>query len=55
MNFGKIKFFKSVGGMLITGLVSMSAEDCPSHEYVIEKGLDLPGFDLQPVKVVSTF
>ena len=55
MNFGKNQFFLSVGGMLIASLVSMSAEDCPSHEYVIEKGLHLPGFDLQPVKVVSTF
>ena len=37
--------------MLIANLVLMSAAYCPSHEYVIEKGLDWPSFDLQPVSV----
>ena len=41
--------------MLIANLVSISAADCPSNEYDIEKGLDSPVFDLQPVKEVSTF
>ena len=41
--------------MLIANLVSMSAGDSPSNEYVIEKGLDWPTFDLHPVKVVSIF
>ncbi len=48
-------FFKSVGDILIVNLVSMSAAGCRSNKYVIEKGVDRPGFDLQPVKVVSTF
>ena len=37
--------------MLISNLVWMSAADCPSTNYVIDKGQDWPGFDLQPVKV----
>ncbi len=37
--FWKNRIFKSVGDKLIANLVSMSAEDCPSNEYVIYKGL----------------
>ena len=33
----------------------MSAEDIPSNDNVVEKGLAWPDIDLQPVKVVSTF
>ncbi len=49
------RIFESVGDMLIANLVSIPAGDSPSNEYVIEKVLDWPSFDLQPVKVVSTF
>ncbi len=44
-----------MGDILIVNLVSMSGADCPSNEYIIEKGPELKDFDLQPVKVVSTF
>ena len=49
------RIFLSVGDMFMTNLVPMSAGDCPSNEYVIENGLDWPSYDLQPVKVVSSF
>ena len=41
--------------MLIANVVSLSAADYPSNEYVIEKDLDWSGFDLDPAKTVSTF
>ena len=43
------RIFKCVGDMLMANLVSISAADCPSNEYVIEKDLEGPDFDLQPV------
>ena len=45
--------FSHVGDMLIANLVSLSAADYPSNEYVIEKGLGWPEFDLQPAKTVE--
>ena len=55
LEFWENHIFSSMGDMLRANLVSMYAADCPSNEYIIEKGLDWPGFDLQPFKVVSTF
>ena len=52
--FWENRIFYSVGDMVIANMVSMSAADYPLNEYVIEKGLGWPGFDLHPVKVVST-
>ncbi len=45
----------SIDDILIANLMSISGADGLENKYTINKGPKWLGFDLQPLKVVSTF